>query len=81
MTKTEPLFILKNSKLLDDLIKIADELRDDYEDFKTVYFDADKHKGEVDLVKFSYALAKLDFDLDCLGSIIDHLQANDAKVQ
>ena len=68
---------MTNSEPLDDLIKIEDELRDDYEDFKTVYFDADKHKGEVDLVKFSYALAKLDFDLDILGNIIDRLQAND----
>ena len=65
---------MTNSKSLDDLIKIADELRDDYDEFKTVYFDADKHKGDVDLVNFSYALAKFDFDLDILGNLIERLE-------
>ena len=64
------------STIRDDLIKIEDELRDNYEEFRDIYIDADHHKGEVDLVKFSYALAKLDFDLDILGNIIDQLQAN-----
>ena len=68
---------MTKSKPLADLIKIEDKLRDDYEDFRTVYFDADKHNGEVDLVKFSYALAKLHFDLDILSNLIDQLQAND----
>ena len=72
---------MTKSKPLDDLIKIEDELRDDFKDFKTVYFDADKHKGEVDLVKFSYALAKLDFDLDILSNLIDQLQTNTANVE
>ena len=66
---------MTNSEPLTGLIKIEDELRDDYDEFKTVYFDADKHKGDVDLVKFSYALAKFDFDLDILGNLIDQLHA------
>lgn len=75
MSKTEPLIILKNSKPLADLIKIEDELRDTYEEFRDIYLDADKHNGNVDLVKFSYALAKLDFDLDILSNLIDQLHA------
>ena len=70
---------MTNSKPLDDLIKIEDELRDTYEEFRDIYLDANKHKGEVDLVKFSYALAKLDFDLDILSNLIDQIQAQEDK--
>lgn len=66
---------MTKSKPLADFIKIADELRDGYEGFKNLYIDVDKHNGEVELVKFSYALAKFDFDLDCLESIIDRLES------
>lgn len=75
MSKTEPLIILAKSKPLADLIKIEDELRDDYEDFRFIYLDAMKQRGLVPIVKFSDALAKLDFDLDCLESIIDRLES------
>ena len=44
MTKTEPLFILVKSKSLDGLIKIADELIDNYNDFKAVYLDSNNGK-------------------------------------
>lgn len=72
---------MTNSKPLDDLIKIEDELRDICDDFRFIYRDADKHNGEVDLVKFSYALAKFDFNLDILGNLIDQLQAHSGKLK
>ena len=70
-----------NSKSLDGLIKIADELIDNYNDFKAVYLDANKRKGKVDLNKFSFALANFDFNLDRINSIIDFLQADNGKLK
>lgn len=62
-----------DKSLLDRLIRIEDDLRDIFDDAKFLYLDANRHGGQVDLVKFSYHLAKFDEQLDYLGSIIDYL--------
>lgn len=70
---------MTNSKPLDDLIKIEDDLRDNFDDFRFIYLDANKQRGRVSIVKFSDALARFDFNLDRLQNLIDRLSVNREK--